>query len=499
VSPEGLQIVQRAALAREALRGSGNFGNGCAQVTYDSQFQYRGSFAMTKTTALWTLTLLVSLSCGAAAGEHANRSGHSADLTLVDRVQAPPQAAAAPQWKSREEYDAFNAMTTEKDPNKKISLADAFLQKFPTSDFKSGAYLTEMQVYFQLNKSDEAVDAGKKVLGVDPDNLDALAFLSYVFPFTFKATDPDATAKLSRADSDAHHGLDVLQKFQKPANATDEQFKAYVNPKRAIFNSAIGFVALQRKDYANSITALKAADADNPSDVYAFYRLGLAYIYSTPPDYDHALWYIARAVSLAQAAKNPAGDDINTFLKRAYVNYHGNDQGLADILTQTAASVNPPDGFKVEAMKVPEKTGDANKDAYNEMTFALKLGGEKAQKTWDALKGQPLGLAGFVDSVVKSPDAADTYLVRIDILEPAKSQAGLYDIEVKDTSQPKVTNLSPGDPVRFKGTLTAYTATPSLVLSVDGTIDPDTIPDEPKAKAKPTTHHPTHKATTPSN
>ena len=55
-------------------------------------------------------------------------------------------------------------MATEKDPNKKIALAEAFLQKYPTSDFKSGAYLTEMQVYYQLGKSDQAVDAAKKVL-----------------------------------------------------------------------------------------------------------------------------------------------------------------------------------------------------------------------------------------------------------------------------------------------------------------------------------------------
>ena len=102
---------------------------------------------MKKTTALWTLTLLVSLSSGATAGEHANRSGHSADLTLVDRMEAPPQAAKRPQWKSRDEYDAYNAMATATDPDKKISLAEAFLQKYPTSDFKSGAYLTEMQVY----------------------------------------------------------------------------------------------------------------------------------------------------------------------------------------------------------------------------------------------------------------------------------------------------------------------------------------------------------------
>jgi tetratricopeptide (TPR) repeat protein len=451
---------------------------------------------MKKTTALWTLTLLIAVSSGAMAGEPAHRSASSAYWRLLARIEAPPQAAK--QWKSRDEYDAFNAMATEKDPNKKISLAEAFLEKFSTSDFKSDVYLTEMGVYYQLGKSDQAVDVAKKVLGVDPDNLDALAFLSFVFPFTFKGADPDATAKLSRADSDAHHGLEVLQKLQKPANLTDEQYKQSVAAKRALFNSTVGFVALQRKDYPSSITAFKLAIADNPSDIYTFYRLGLAYIYSTPPDYDHAIWYIARGVSLARAAKNPSADEISAFLKRAYVNYHGTDQGLDDIITQTAASVNPPDGFKVTAPQAPPKTGDANVDAFNEMTFPLKVGGERAQKAWDALKGQQLELPGFVDSVVKDPNS-DAYLVRIDILPTSKAQPGTYDIEVKDTGQPKVTNLSRGDPVSFKGTISAYTASPNLVLSVEGTLNPDTIPDEPKPKPKPPVHHPVHKPTPPSS
>ncbi len=443
-------------------------------------------------TALWTITLLVSFSAGAAGAGSASRSARSLGLIPARHMQAPPQAAKQPQWKSRDEYDAFNAMATEKDLNKKISLAEAFLQKYANSDFKSLAYIAEMETYFQLGKSDQAVEAGKKVLETDPDNLDALAFLSFVFPFTFKADDPDATSKLSRADSDAHHGLDVLQKLQKPANVTDEQFTQYVKPKRAVFNNAIGFAALQRKDYPGAITALKAASEDNPSDVYTFYREGLAYLYSTPPDSDHALWYIARAVALAQASKNPAGDDINKFLKRAYVNYHGNDQGLQDIITQTASAVNPPDGFKVAPMEVPKATGNGNIDAFNTITFPLKLGGEKAQKQWDALKGQPLELGGFVDSVEKGTGGAGEYSVRIDILEQSKAQPGTYDIELKDTTQPNVKNLSPGDVVRFKGTITAYTATPSLVLSIEGTLNPEDVPDQPKTKPKP----PVKKSTT---
>src|SRR5260370_19980696 len=64
-----------------------------------------------------------------------------------------PQAATPkqPQWKSRDEYDAFNVMATEKDPNKRVTLAEAFIQKFSNSDFKDKAYQVEMGTYAQLN------------------------------------------------------------------------------------------------------------------------------------------------------------------------------------------------------------------------------------------------------------------------------------------------------------------------------------------------------------
>ena len=46
------------------------------------------------------------------------------------------------------------------------------------------------------------------------------------------------------------------------------------------------------------------------------------------------------------------------FLKRAYVNYHGTDTGLTDIVAQAAASANPPDGFKVTQAEAPKPTGN---------------------------------------------------------------------------------------------------------------------------------------------
>jgi len=230
-----------------------------------------------------------------------------------------------------------------KRPELQIALAEAFLQKFPRSNFRSGAYLTEMRCYFQLNKIDSSVDAASKALRFDRNNLEALTFLSYVFPFTFHEDYPTARSNLTHADNDAHHGLDVLQSLEKPASVSPEQFLIYVKTKRAIFNGTVGFVALQRHDYPSAISALQAAVADDPANVLAFYRLGLAYFFSTPADYNHGIWYVARAVGLARASKNPAGEDILSYLRKVFVQTVGSDAAVEDTITHSLASVNPPD------------------------------------------------------------------------------------------------------------------------------------------------------------
>ncbi|MBZ5565573.1 MAG: hypothetical protein LAP13_24525 [Acidobacteriia bacterium] len=443
---------------------------------------------MKKTTAFTTLLLLSSMAVWAKPAAARSARATTA-LEPPHPMQAGAQAAEEkkPQWKSREEYDAFQAVVGEKDPNKKIADAEAFLKKYETSDFKYLVYLTEMQAYAQLNKSEDAIAAARNALKARPDSIDTidgLAYLAYTFPFTFKADDPEASAKLTEADSWAKSGLQLLQNFKKPDNVTDEQFQAFVKPKRAVFNSTAGFVALQQKNYSAAITSLKAATDDNPSSWYSYYWMGLAYLYATPRDYDHGIWYYARAVSLAKAAKDPNAEGWEKYLKQTYVSYHGTDTGLSDVIAQAAASPNPPEGFKVAPVEAPKATGNAMVDAFNQMTFPLKLGGDTAQKQWDQIKGQPLELGGTIQSVDKGTDAG-TYLVHIAILDTTKSVDG-YDVELKDTTQPNVKNLAKGDLVVFKGTLDSYSATPNLILSLSGSISkPDPLPDKPEVKAKP--------------
>ena len=133
-------------------------------------------------------------------------------------------------------------------------------------------------------------------------------------------------------------------------------------------------------------------------------------------------------------------------------------------------------------------------DAYNTLTYPLKLGGETAQKQWDGVKGQPIALGGTVMSVDKGTDP-NVYLLHIAVLDSTKSQEG-YDIELKDSTQPNVKYLQKGDLVQYKGTADSYVATPSMILTLVGEVTSD-LPDKPPAK--PTPHRPTRRTAPPSN
>jgi len=264
----------------------------------------------------------------------------------------------------------------------------------------------------------------------------------------------------------------------KPAAATDAQFKDYVNSKRAIFNTALGFVDVQRKDYASALTALKAAADDNANDNLIFSLTGQSYLFSTPPDYDNAIWYLARSAALAQAAKSPNAAALQKFYGQVYVSRPGSNLGASDVLTQAATSVNPPADFKVTPAPKHATTGNQLVDTFFSWEDALKSGGDTEKQQWDGLKGQPFGGPGVVDSIEKGSDA-NTYLVRIDI-----AKEGTYDVELKDATQADAKYLSKGDPVRFQGTISAYVTAPTFVLTLDpGTINQEDL-DSAKAKAQ---------------
>ena len=297
---------------------------------------------MKKTTVLFSIMLLAGFACmpntTRAAGTLAGTQPHLSAASPAP-VPAAPQAKK-PQWKSRAEYDAFQAFVKENDPQKRVKLIQDFIQKYPKSDFLANAYVAEMQTYVQMNQTDQATAAAKKALSADSDNLYALSYLSFTFPYTFKSTDANASAELSQAKQHAQHGLDVLQNLQKPDGVSEQQFEASVKPKtkRAVFNIALGFVAVQQKDYNQAIKYLEAAAQDQPDNVLIYSLLGESYYNQSPRQINQAIWYLAKATSLAESSNSANAPQLKKFYSQVYEAQHGSNEGEDKVLAEAKSA-----------------------------------------------------------------------------------------------------------------------------------------------------------------
>src|SRR5579883_269929 len=80
--------------------------------------------------------------------------------------QAQPQAQVnvGPMPQTKEELDAFLAAQNEQMPAKKIELSEAFIAKFPNSDFVTYAETFRVASYGQLGKTKESIDAAEKAI-----------------------------------------------------------------------------------------------------------------------------------------------------------------------------------------------------------------------------------------------------------------------------------------------------------------------------------------------
>src|SRR5262249_5163526 len=65
---------------------------------------------------------------------------------------------------SKDEADAFNALQKEQAPDKKIELAEAFVAKYPTSDFVQYAQMFRVSGYGQLGKHKETIAAAEQAI-----------------------------------------------------------------------------------------------------------------------------------------------------------------------------------------------------------------------------------------------------------------------------------------------------------------------------------------------
>ena len=330
--------------------------------------------------------------------------------------QASSQAAASGQATQKKEikdpaeYNAYVNAIQQQDPNAKAQALEAFIQTYPNSVMKVDAAEALMAAYQQAGNAQKMIDAASKVLQMDPNNVRALAILTYTYRAT--TTAQNLQQNLPLIQKYATQGEQALPNMPKPEGMSDADFTKLHNELGAIFEGGLGFVALQNKNYAESSKDFsQAVGHESQANIADIYPLAQADLEAKPMN-PEGFWYIIKAANLAQGDGKA---QILDYGRKKYIRYHGSEQGWQELVTDATnnASTVPPAGFTVAAAPPPPspaeqaadlvKSKDPKKMSFAEWQLVLSSGNQTAADTvWTAIKDKAVKLGASVISASAS-------------------------------------------------------------------------------------------------
>ncbi|MGC1907517.1 MAG: hypothetical protein WA715_27075 [Candidatus Acidiferrum sp.] len=189
---------------------------------------------------------------------------------------AAPVAPATPQEEA--DFKAFAAVP-QNDVDKRIPLAESFLQKYPQSKYRPAMYQTLVSGYLAKQEVPKMIDAGEKAIALNPNDTPILGLMGQTLARTLNPKAPDALAQLNKAELYSKRAIEVTPTLTKPAELSDEQFTNAKNNALEMAYSGLGLVYLQKGQYDQAIPTLEQSlktDTHPEPDPVNLYLLGLA-------------------------------------------------------------------------------------------------------------------------------------------------------------------------------------------------------------------------------
>jgi tetratricopeptide (TPR) repeat protein len=431
-----------------------------------------------------------------------------AGSALAQQPSAPQGAGQAQQGapaqqkkeiKDPAEYNAYMAAINSQDPRAKAQGLESFLTQYPNSVMKVDALEQLMRAYQGTGDIPKTIDAANRVLQADPNNVTALALLSYLYRVKAQSeTEPQASQDMAQAGQFGQRGLQALPTYQKPEGMSDLDFAKLKDQLAGIFNGSVGLAALTAKppDYAKAEQelqdAVSAVPANDPSAFSLVYPLALSYLnnpQATPQQTVQGIWYVARAANLAPTPQAKA--QIGTFGQHKYDRYHGADDGWTDVLTAAASSATPPAGWTIKPAPTPAEQAAAMVQqktvaqmSFDEIQFVLTSGNQQAaDQVWTGIKDKPLALGG--GKVVSVTPTEITIAESYDDINATPPKA---DITLTMAGEmPAKLIPKEGATIDFQGKPSEYTPNPFMMHLTEGAL----VKAKGSEPAKTTPHHTT--------
>src|SRR5208283_2098031 len=414
--------------------------------------------------------------------------------TVVPQAAGQAAAPQKPQIKDPAEYNAYVNAVQQSDPAAKAAAIEAFLQTYPNTVMKEDALVSLMGAYQQAGNAQKTVDTANRVLQVNPNNIRALALLAYYYRSLAAQGGADAAKNADQAMQYGQKGLDALPNTPKQEGMSDADFTKFHNELSAIFEGAVGFAALQKKDLALAQKDLRGAvEQESQPNIADIYPLATADLEAKPMN-PEGFWFIIKASALAQG---PGQQQILDYGRKKYIRYHGKEDGWTDLVNQVKASQStmPPAGFTVAPAPPPPspaeqaadlvKSKDPTKMSFAEWQLVLSSGNQQAADTvWNALKDKALRLGA---QVITASASKITLAGSSDDIDSKTADITLT------MEKPLPAKLIPavGSLINFRGTASSYTPNPFMMTMTDGVLLDKN--GNPVGTAAPVHHAPAHK------
>jgi tetratricopeptide (TPR) repeat protein len=397
------------------------------------------------------------------------------------------------------EYNAEQACGNDKNPASQVKCLDDFVSKYPNSALLIYVYPMYYQSYSQLKNWAKVIENADKLVALGDkigpnERYGALYARAFAFN-SLPAAEQAAQAKGAMAAAEA--GLKLVPELKKPDTLDDNAFNEQKKQATIYLNGTAAQAAMVMKDYPNAIKYYKAVLAINPDEAITEYRLGQAYLASSPPQQLDGFWYIARAVTSKNATQQQSAQ-LKTYLRKLLVNYQQAacdtliDAQLNELLQLAGSSAERPATYKVPSASDLDA---ARKD----MTIAsvitdLKAGGDKAKVTWLASCGLEFpDVPGKLIEIIAAATPSDPIVLKVAfVTSDAEFQAATTpNMEVKVVGQPEAAKVEKDNPVRFTGTLSSYDPDPAFMLHWDkAKVNAEDIPQDKAPTKKPPAKRP---------
>ncbi len=405
--------------------------------------------------------------------------------------------AAQPQWKDRAEYDLVESIKKEQNPQTRLGLLQSWQEKYPASDFKDGRYELLVTTYQQLGKAKEMLDTSKQWVAFNPKAVTGWVWIN-LLTISMNDTSPAALDQGANAGKSLLGIMDdTFSPARKPQQLSDEDWKKQHTSTEYIAYRTLGWVDLQRQKYEdadkNFIEALKR----NPADAQASFWAGTANLRTKKLERQGvALFHFCRAAYYDGQGALPEQNrnQLKASFEKNYVNFHGDKNGMEDVITQCKASPIPPETFKLESKdEILLKQEEELKKTNPMLALWVSIKGQLSSggpAYFDSnLKGQ--GVPGGVEVGGTKIDKFKGKVVSCDVAPPKKPKKVILGISSPDMSEVTLLFESPlpacpdkGTELAFSGAPTEFTAEPfNLTFAVDAE-DVSGLPAAPKAAPK---------------